>query len=520
MAGKTTYPIGEQDFRSLRKDGCAYIDKTPYIAKILEDKNKYFFLARPRRFGKSLFLSTLRYFFEGERELFSDLYIDSVKGIDWQPYPVLHLDLNNGEYADPENLDNWVGVLLSEWEKEYGLDRLDSDISSRFYKVIKGAHEKTGRQVVILVDEYDKPLVKNLNKEAKEFEVFREKLTALYSNFKTCAAHIKLVFLTGVSRFSKLSVFSGLNSLRDITFANEYADICGITEAEMSVNFKEGIGNLAEEYGISFDEACARLKRNYDGYRFAATGSDIYNPWSLLNCLADRKIANYWNYSGVPTIVVEALRKVGGNLENFINVSCTEDELMGFDLLDPKPIALMYQTGYLTIKDYRQRSGRYRLGIPNNEVKKGFFSLLLPIYMRNRNEDTRRMVNKLVDSLEDGLPDDFMKTLQAFFAGISYRMRMEDENNFHNAFLVLTSLLGIDTDAEVETSDGRIDMVLRTDDYIFIVELKFDSTARAALEQINEKQYALKYANDPRQTIKIGANFSSKTRRIQEWLIE
>lgn len=517
MEYQDLYPIGQQDFKDLRQGGALYVDKTRYIEKIVKSKTKYYFLARPRRFGKSLFLSTLRYFFEGERDLFRGLHIDTV-GWDWQKYPVLHLDLNNGEYSSPENIDQWVGTILSEWEEKYGLLQSDADISIRFYRIIKAAHKTTGRQVVILVDEYDKPLVKNLDEE--DFDLFRRKLAELYANFKTCAEQIKLVFLTGVSRFSKLSVFSGLNNLRDITFLNEYADICGISENELLSNFKDGIQALADKRRVSYEQACAMLKKNYDGYRFSEEGSDIYNPWSLLNSLADRDISNYWNNTGVPTIVVKALKKIGGNLENFINVSCSKDELIGFDLLDPRPIALMYQTGYLTIKDYRPRIGRYRLGLPNNEVRQGFFNQLLPIYMRERSCDTRMLVNDLVFSLEDGEPEAFMKALQAFFAGISYRVKMDAEANFQNAFLVLTTLLGIDTEAEVETSDGRIDMVLKTDDFIYIVELKYDATAREAHDQINEKQYALKYANDPRRLFKIGAYFSSKSRRISDWLIE
>lgn len=518
MERRDRYPIGQQDFKVLRQREAFYVDKTHYIKKILDADSQYLFLARPRRFGKSLFLSTLRYFFEGERELFKGLYIDTVQSIDWQPYPVLHIDFNGGEYDNPEKMDDWVGVLLSEWEKEYGLETSDSDISSRFYKVIKGVHEKTGRQVVILVDEYDKPLVKNLNKD--EFEIFRDKLAALYSNFKTCAAHIRLMFMTGVSRFSKLSVFSGLNSLRDITFANEYADVCGITEEEMLSNFKGGILDLAEENGITYEEACARLKRNYDGYRFAVKGSDIYNPWSLLNCLGSRDITNYWNMTGIPTLIAETLFKIDADLEECFNCIRSKKELLGLDLTSADPTALLYQTGYITIKDYDPEYDEFTLGIPNREVEEGLMDVLLPIYVPMRHRTAGRVVADLIGAVRRGLPEKLMERLQTYFASIPYDLHIDNENNFQNAFYILASLLELGAEAEVHTSDGRIDLVLKSNKFIFLIELKYDATARQAIDQIRDKQYALKYANDPRQTIKIGANFSSKTRRIQDWLIE
>lgn len=517
LEDKYRYAIGQQSFKILRQGGAHYVDKTQYIDRIIRGNNKYYFLARPRRFGKSLFLSTMRYFFQGERELFKGLHIDS-SDWDWQPRPVLHIDLNAGEYTSPDNLEIVIDNLLGNWEKEYNIVATSRDVTTRFRNVIKSAHAMTGRQVIILVDEYDKPLVKNLNKD--NFDVYREKLTALYSNFKTCADDIKLVFLTGVSRFSKLSVFSGLNNLSDITFDDEFADICGITEKELLQYFKIGIENVAEENDVDFEGACAKLKRNYDGYRFAEKGSDIYNPWSLLNCLQRGKILNFWNATGMPTILAEALKRLDVNLEEYLNVYCAADELLGFDITDTKPIALMYQTGYLTIKDFNKRLKRYRLGIPNNEVKEGFFKVLLPYYVKVKRGDITFVLNNIITSLLLGNPNKFMESLQIFFAGIPYPLQMENENNFQNAFFLLTSLLGIETDAEVMTSDGRIDMVIKTEDFIYVIELKYDGSAQEALDQINGKDYALQFRSDPRKLIKIGVNFSSKTRRIESWLIE
>lgn len=517
MRERDRYPIGQQDFKTLRVMDAFYVDKTPFIEKILNSNTQYYFLARPRRFGKSLFLSTLRYFFEGERDIFKGLHVDSIE-YDWQKYPVLYLDLNGGDYTNPENLDTAVGYMLSKWEDNYEIAMRENDAPTRFRNIIESIHEKTGKPVVILVDEYNKPLVKNLNQ--KEFEIYRRKLAALYSNFKTCAPHIKLVFMTGVSRFSKLSIFSDLNNIKDITFSNEFADICGITERELFDVFKDGIVELARKYDVSYEEICKLLKKNYDGYKFAEEGSDIYNPWSILNCLSDKKIINYWNSTGMPTILATSLKKLNVNLERYLDVSCRLNELMGFDIENPKPISLMYQTGYLTIKNFNIKYGRYRLGIPNNEVKEGFFSVLLPYYVNVKRGDVESVVNNIISSLVYGKPQDFMESLQIFFAGIPYPLKMEDENNFQNAFYLLISLIGVDSDAEVTTSDGRIDMVIKTDEFIYVIELKYDGSAQAALDQINEKRYDLKYRSDSRRIIKIGVNFSSTTRTIAGWLIE
>lgn len=374
------YPIGQQDFKMLRERGALYIDKTSFVEKIVRSKSQYYFLARPRRFGKSLFLSTLRYFFEGERELFRDLYADSMDW-DWEPYPVLRLDLNTDRYAGRGTLDDVLETLFQEWEAKYEVSEIMETYPQRFRNIIKNAHEKTGKPVVILVDEYDKPLVTNLNK-VDDFEHYRSVLASIYSNFKSSAEHIRLVFMTGVSRFSKLSIFSDLNNIRDLSFIDEFADICGITEKEMLDSLHEGISLLAGKEGVSFDCAHAMLKKNYGGYRFSKSGSEIYNPWSLLNAMANSEISNYWNDTGMPKLVAESLKRVNADLEAVFDSYCTEDDLKGLDLLSPDPTALLYQTGYLTIKDYNKKIRRYRLGIPNDEVKDGLFKVLLPYYVK------------------------------------------------------------------------------------------------------------------------------------------
>lgn len=512
------YPIGEQDFKSLREMGCVYVDKTHFIERIISAGSQYLFLARPRRFGKSLFLSTLRYFFEGQRALFSGLHIDGAEW-NWEPYPVIRLDLNTERYAEAGVLDKILDNLFNEWEVMYGVKSKAADMSSRFRNIIKAAHESTGKQVVILVDEYDKPLVSSLGDDSN-FEHYREKLASLYSNFKSSAEHIRLVFLTGVSRFSKLSVFSDLNNLRDISLDNDYADICGITERELADNFAYGIGRLADNYGLSAEQVSMKLKDNYDGYRFAEKGSDIYNPWSLLNCLSSSEIANYWNHTGMPTIIAESLKRVDADLEDVLNSQCDRDTLMGLDLKSPSPLALLYQTGYLTIKDYDRELGVFSLGVPNREVMDGLFKVLLPYYVKVKRGDIGDIVFKLVLAMRRGEADMFMKNLQSYFAGIPYELKMDNENNFHNALYILTTLLGLHSQAEVSTSDGRIDLLIATDRFIYIIELKCDVSASEALSQIREKRYDRPFAADGRKVIRIGVNYSSATRCIEEWKIE
>lgn len=506
------YPIGQQNFKMLREGNCIYVDKTSYIEKIIRQDSRYFFLARPRRFGKSLFLSTLRYFFEGRRDLFKGLYVDSIDW-DWKEYPVLNLDLNTDRYADPGLLDDILNRLFQQWEEKYCIIPTDTEHSQRFATIIKRAHETTGQEVVILVDEYDKPLVGNLNKDSN-FEHYRTKLASLYSNFKSSAEHIKLVFMTGVSRFSRLSVFSDLNNLNDITFDDAYGDICGITEKELLDYFHIGIKNLAENRGVCFDEICRLLKRNYDGYRFAPGGSDIYNPWSVLNCLQKCRIGYYWNQTGIPTIIAETLRNTDDDLKKILNTRCDPSTLEGLDLKSPDPLALLYQTGYLTIKDYDPDMDLLTMGLPNREVTDGLFKILLPYYVKVRRGSTEGVIRDILNDLLAGHPAELMKNIDIFFSGIPYDLKMENENNFHNALYILLTLIGVKVDAEVHTSNGRIDLVVKTPDYIYIIELKFDRDSATAMTQIEEKDYARPYLNDPRRIFKIGANFSSETRHL------
>ena len=519
MDDSRRYPIGQQNFRELRRQGALYVDKTRYLEKIVNNNTQYWFLARPRRFGKSLFLSTLEYFYKGERELFKGLFIDSADW-KWEAYPVLRLDLNTEKYKECGLLEKGLDNTFRKWEEVYGVEEMAETLSGRFQNIIEAAHEKTGRQVVILVDEYDKPLVSNLNDDAN-FEHYRERLAAVYSNFKSSAEHIKLVFLTGVSRFSKLSVFSDLNNLRDITFSDDFADICGITETELDDNFRSGIAALAEKAGVGTDGARLLLKRNYDGYRFTKEGSEIYNPWSLLSAFAEKSISNYWGRTGKPTLIAEAMYRFDEDLESLLNTQCDETTLHGFDLKSTSPLALLFQSGYLTIKGYDSETGLYTLGVPNTEVGESLFKELLPYYVKvKRGGDSETVVRNIVNSILNGQPEKFVRNLDIFLAGVPYEMKMDDENNLHNAIYILLTLIGAKAETEVRTSHGRIDLVLKTTRYIYIIELKFDRSAEEAMAQIKEKEYDLPYRNYGRRIFRIGVNFSSATRHLDEPLIE
>lgn len=518
MEHQDLYPIGQQSFQSLREGGAYYVDKTGFIERIIRSGSKYYFLGRPRRFGKSLFLSTLKCFFEGKRELFKGLRIDSTDW-DWKPWPVIHLDLNTRRYEEPGQLDSMLDNIFIPLEEKYGVTRIADNPSDRLKNIIEAAHGKTGKQVVILVDEYDKPLVNNLNCNGN-FEHYRNRLASVYSNFKSSADHIRLVFLTGVSRFSRLNIFSDLNNIREITFLDEFADICGISEKELHEYFHDGIQALADNGCYSYEEAARMLKSTYDGYRFAPKGSDMYNPWSLLNALSNKRIRNYWNETGMPTLVAESLKIINADLQQVFNTVCPEEYLVGLDLLNPAPTALLYQTGYLTIKGYTTNPDRYRLGIPNEEVKTGLFNTLLPYYVQSNTCNSVFEVDEFIRDAKAGRPEEFMKRLQSYFASMPFKLRISSERDLQNVMYIFISLVGLQVKAEEMTSDGAIDITIQTPDFIYLIELKYNKSAQAALDQINEKQYALPFALDSRRIFRIGANFSSRKRRIDDIKIE
>ena len=519
MKQKVKYGIGQQSFEDLRRDDCIYVDKTEYIVDILSSGTRYYFLGRPRRFGKSLLLSTIKCFFEGKRELFQGLYIDSMPW-DWEEWPVIYIDLNRGSYSqNVEELEEFLDKFLTEQEARFGMTASTKSVALRFADIIQTAHEKTGKQVVILVDEYDKPLVNNIN-NPELFEQNRILLSNLYSNFKSSAEHLRLVFLTGVSAFGKLSVFSSLNNINDISFDEDYSAICGITEDELVDSFQEGISVLGEANELNYEETLSQLKSYYDGYHFGKRCPDIYNPFSLLNVMQKRDFYCYWVQSGTPTLLAQLLKKSNANLEEILHCKASRSDLSKLDVGALSVKALLYQTGYLTIKSYDREYDLFILGIPNQEVKVGFLEFLLPSYSNIKNDEVASTLNLLITDFKNGNPDGVMRTLQTLFAGYGNTLGFGNEENVRNAMMIICNLLGVKINAEYATSNGRIDLLIETDRFIYIIELKFDKSAAEALQQIHDRQYARPFQLDTKQLFKIGANFSSSERTLSEWLIE
>ena len=511
------YPIGIQNFEKLRKGGYVYIDKTDLIYR-LATTGTYYFLSRPRRFGKSLLISTMDAYFSGKKELFKGLAMESLEK-EWIQYPVLHLDLNSSKYINPEDLDVVLDQHLNNWEEQYGVVRKYDDCSARMNDVIDAACSKTGKKVVILIDEYDKPIVNNLGNEAL-VDYYRKTLQGFYGVLKAKDGQIKFGFLTGVSKIGKLSVFSSLNNLKDISMVKDYADICGISEKELHDNFDESVSELGEANDLTKDECYLKLKEMYDGYHFTPNSAGVYNPFSLLNAFSDREFKDYWFETGTPTLLVNVMKKTSFDVTTLSDrVVVSADDLSGMQDIINNPIPLFYQTGYLTIKDYDKEFKEYTLGFPNDEVKTGFLKFIYSYYVPANPSEGKTMTSKMARALRGGDPYSFMRSLEALFADTTYQIQGDAEKNFQYAMYIIMELLGEYVQAERCTSNGRIDLLLQTKDYIYIVELKIDNTADAALQQIEYKGYAKPFVDDPRKLFKIGVSFSTANRRIEEWKV-
>ena len=511
------YPIGIQNFEKLRNDGCVYVDKTALMYKMVKEGN-YYFLSRPRRFGKSLLISTLEAYFLGKKELFEGLAVAELEK-DWVEYPVLHLDLNTEKYDSIEVLNNKLSGTLKLWEEQYGRDESEKSLPMRFEGIIRRAKEKTGRNVVILVDEYDKPMLQAIGNEELQ-KAYRDTLKSFYGALKSMDGCIRFALLTGVTKFGKVSVFSDLNNLKDISMSQYYYNICGITEEELHHYFDEEIEQLARTNNQTKDEAYEKLKEEYDGYHFTYDTPGMYNPFSILWTLSERRYGSYWFETGTPTFLVELLQKTDYNLEQMANVEADSD-MLGSIFNDDNPIPVIYQSGYLTIKSYDNRFGIYKLGFPNREVEDGFMKYLLKYYTAKKNSNSAFEISRFVADIESGNAEGFMQRLQSFFAGAKFDQIAKDtENWFQNVVFIVTTLCGLYIEAEHQTSNGRIDLVMKTDKYVYVMELKYDGTPEEALKQIEDKGYAMPWQSDGRKVIKVGANFSSELRRLSGWVIE
>ena len=511
------YPIGIQNFEKIRKDGYFYIDKTALIYQLVKT-GSYYFLSRPRRFGKSLLLSTLEAYFQGKKELFDGLAMEKLEK-DWIKYPILHLDLNAEKYTAPEALDQVLESALRGWEALYGAQDYERTFASRFQGIIQRACDKTGQRVVVLVDEYDKPMLQAIGNDELQ-KSYRETLKAFYGALKSKDGCIKFGMLTGVTKFGKVSVFSDLNNLDDISMRNQYIDICGINEQELHDNLEDELHSLASAQGMTYDEICAKLQEYYDGYHFTHNSIGMYNPFSLLNTFKYNEFGSYWFETGTPTYLVELLKKHHYDLRRMAHEETTATVLNSIDSTSDNPIPVIYQSGYLTIKGYDQRFGIYRLGFPNREVEEGFINFLLPFYANTNAVESQFEIQKFVREVESGDYDSFFRRLQSFFADTPYELVRDLELHYQNVLFIVFKLVGFYVKAEYHTSAGRIDLLLQTDKFIYVMEFKLDGTAEEALLQINEKHYAQPFENDDRKLFKIGVNFSAEMRNIEKWIVE
>lgn len=512
------YPIGIQNFEKIRTDGYFYIDKTALIYQMVKT-GSYYFLSRPRRFGKSLLISTLEAYFLGKKELFEGLAMEKLEK-DWITYPIFHMDLNTEKYDTRESLDSILNFTLEKWEQQYGTAPSETTFALRFRGLIERAYKQTGQRVVILIDEYDKPMLQAIGNEELQKE-FRNTMKAFYSVLKTMDGCIQFAFLTGVTKFGKVSVFSDLNNLDDISMRNQYIDICGVSEKELHDNLEIELHELADIKGVSYHEICDKLREYYDGYHFTHNSIGIYNPFSLLNTFKYKEFGSYWFETGTPTYLVELLKKHHYDLRRMAHEETSVSVLNSIDSASDNPIPVIYQSGYLTIKGYDEEFGIYSLGFPNREVEEGFIKFLLPFYANTNAVESEFEIQKFVREIRIGDYDSFFRRLRSFFADTPYELIRDLELHYQNVLFIVFKLVGFYVKAEYHTSEGRIDLVLQTDKFVYVIEFKLDGTAEDALRQINEKHYALPFeAGGNRRLFKIGVNFNAKMRNIEKWIVE
>ena len=523
------YPIGIQDFKKIREDGFVYVDKTALIHDLATNGTIYF-LSRPRRFGKSLLVSTLKYYFQGERELFKGLAIDALEK-KWKQFPVFHLDFNGSNFTDPQELERKVEAFVARGERLYGEAVDDLGLADRFAHVLHAAHEQTGLRSVVLIDEYDKPLLdvldipdtirkNNVDKTLEEYN--REVLKGFYSVFKAADQDLQFVLLTGVTKFSQVSVFSGFNQPNDISMAPKYDALCGVTTEELHTVFAEGISELAESLGTTAEDMKRQLKRQYDGYHFSERMTDIYNPFSLLKAFDNLAIRDFWFQTGTPSYLLRLLDHCEENVNELVGRYYDAQEFVDYKADVEKPLPMIYQSGYLTIKGYDPDVRQFLLDFPNAEVTKGFISLLSADYFKSK-ESASSAVAQMVLALKRGDTELYRELLTSFLASIPYSARRhenerEQERYFQYTVYLLMRLMSVYTVYhEKQTSQGRADFIIETPKYVYIFEYKLNRPAAEAIEQIDKCGYAREYATDRRPCFKIGIAFSSETGTISDW---
>ena len=512
------YPVGIQTFEKIREGNYLYIDKTQYLADFIDKGYQYVFLSRPRRFGKSLFASMIHAYYEGRKELFDGLAI-SQKERDWTCHPVLHFDMSGAKHFDEERLEHYLNMQLIPYEDKYGRDEREMHPNERFKGVVMRAYEQTHQKVALIIDEYDAPLLDVVHEE-QNLAALRRTMQNFYSPIKSLDPYLEFVFLTGITKFAQLSIFSELNNLFNISMYDQYSAICGISSNELQTQMRPDVERLAERLHLSVDETFALLKKKYDGYHFSKNSEDVYNPFSLIKALAAGDIGDYWFESGTPTYIMKLLLKYNVSLRDLTgqDAGVSDFDVSPENMTSALP--LLYQSGYLTIKHYDPMIGLYTLAYPNEEVRTGMIRSLAANYLIPASGTNSSFVIKFVKAAIAGDMEEALTQMRAYLAGVSYRLANKTERDVQTIFYLVFSLIGAYIKVEEESSHGRADVVITLPSVVYVMELKLDGSADAALKQIDEKGYLIPYSADGRKLVKIGVNYSSEERTITEWKIE
>ena len=512
------YPVGIQTFSKIRENGYLYIDKTQYIVDFREKQMSYVFLSRPRRFGKSLFASTLQAYFEGRKELFDGLAIADYEK-EWVKHPVLHFDLSGAKHFDADALNNYLNLQLLPYEKLYGKGEGEIRPNERLDGIVKRACEQTGKKVVVIIDEYDAPLLDVVH-EKDNLRQLRLIMQNFYSPLKKLDPYLEFTFITGITKFSQLSIFGELNNLDNISMFDQYSAICGISKTELTTQMKPDVEALGEALGMTYEECLAELTRFYDGYHFSEKSEDVFNPFSLVKALNARKIAPYWFGSGTPSYLIKALQKYHVNVMDIEKKSCDVDDFDVSPEMMTSALPLLYQSGYLTIKKYNPILHRYTLEYPNREVKIGMLKSLAPNYLSPITLENNSLVGDFLEKLYEADVDGAMVRLKAYLASISNRLSNKSERDFQTVFYLIFNLMGAHMRVEEDSAIGRADAVVYMPDAVFVFELKYDGSAEEAIRQIDEKGYLIPYSADGKRLYKIGVNYDSNQRTIGDWIIK
>ena len=514
------YPVGIQTFERIRKENKLYIDKTEYVYRMTHSGGCYFFLSRPRRFGKSLLVSTFESYFSGKKELFEGLAIEKLEQ-EWMEYPVLHFDMSGGKHMEKEQLEDYLSNRLEAEERKWGITHSKRGANDRLTELITTAYEISGKQVVVLIDEYDAPML-DVAHERKTLDELRNVMRNFYSPLKMCEPMLRFVFLTGITKFSQVSIFSELNNIKNISLDDEYAGVCGITKEELLTQMSEDIDVLAEALEMTREETIAKLKENYDGYHFSPASPDVFNPYSLLNCFDDKNFGAYWFSSGTPTYLINMLRKFKV-LPAKIGRSLARSSAFDAPTENLKTITpLLYQSGYITIKGYDKMSQLFTLDLPNKEIKVGLFESLLPYYLEGMYaEEGDVAIAQMSVLIRQGDMDGALRLFQEFLGTVPYCNNTNYEGHYQQVlFIIFTLLTHFVVDVEVHTPNGRVDVVMETEDTLYLIELKLNKSAQAAMQQINLKQYDQRFARCGKPIVKVGVNFDAKKGNIEDWTIE